>query len=1542
MNSNKLIILTAVAVLVAAAFVVLPSDDSDAAEVQMSGEYQLINGNPYLVIDAGDQTGSATITITGNGEPITATGTVSTYTGNMNVKLDSPLTAGTYTATVEMQNGNTSEFQFIVEGAVDPETYTIDATGASNVEIGYTGDVTNNTVAANAPLTITVSAIENYTLQSVTVTMDDEELTPVVEEGVYTYTIEAVTGNIVIVAATTSTGGADEPYSITIGEISNGTISVTNAADGSAVTNETQLTGEVDLIVTVTPGVENVTSVTVNGQAAEDNGDGTYTRQITVTGETSITAVIETEETQYWDVTFVVNGETVDTIQVEDEQLIPDAEVPSIPDENFLYWSIAENGAEYDFNDPVTEDITLYAVFDEIVVDPSEPVVIQDGEHIAAGSVLNGTVTIPNGSTVYVDGDFTVSGNLYLYGRLVLTDGVAAADVTVTGDGTFKAFRGSAIQAEIVAAAQDDNATIDLADAMEIMNIDNNVASSNTYSQTQIVVITETLNLRAGTTTTILGQLQVNEGVTLTIEDGATLVIDSQTAQMIVDGTIEVEDGAAIYVYEADDVTVSGTIESNGTVYINSTVTIKENGTIVIDNADGSSIEVVQGLTVENGGSIEIMGLAKIADIANKGTVVLDGAILNGDVTISMAADGAVVEVRSFTSAAGGAYALTVTDAGLEFKAATSSEPAVVVTDPNSVTVPGKEYGGIRNLTISESVTSVTENRQTTYYNHMALSGSISIADETVDADTSVETMGITVSGPSIDVTGELVLGKGITMTLADGAMNVTGTVTAVQGALNAGDAHSNAIDINVTGTVTVRTEIRYNINAFQYEQDVEDGTNYVYTTLGSAVGSGADMIYAFGDNKVLEDVTVPAGTQVRPGDDPGTITIGDGDNRNVTVTVEADGQIRSCTIDVYGTLYFADKGDQKNNTIYSDVSVIGEVDATYTNIYTALAGAEAGDVVTITRTNGPVVLDSDITVPVDVVLEVPANYSLMMQAGVTMTVDGTVKNFGAVDHIYADTGVSFAPEAADTVEDQTAAIIVNGLFMQMTDFTYSDYYIAGAYYNLVNSEGNWYYAAPVETAAEVSNDVTSGQIAIFGENTVGDVTFTGDESQPVYVCVMPGDVNYDAAVLMAGTVTLSNARIAVLGVFDGSIATSVGSVDVVNATYFSVESYMENEQEVMDLAGTPTIGDVDGADPAITVATGTVTVATTLNLDSMDYTSETLEFDGSFTIASGAELVVSGRDASLVSNDLTVEGALTAYDGGLLDIDTVTVEGTLTVSPADSENGIVSGRASIGIAYVGITDRFGAGTAATVSADAITGLAKMFVSADSTVSEKLVDSMRYSTEFYVEDSLWMTAYANAGSQDALAGIQPSDLTNSVFEVWQYDNNGTPAKIAENSVVGSYPAVYAQLNYDIYVITVFADPGIDAVYIDGRLMTSGYFSQPLANGEIVMAQGFQSIVAAGNHEITYKLGAYFSGEAQMTVNGEAVSGNTFTASGVPETGSTVEYVIYLQGIQADTPSTPVVSGDGDDGLGLTEILLIILVVLIVIMAIIVALRLMRS
>ena len=121
--------------------------------------------------------------------------------------------------------------------------------------------------------------------------------------------------------------------------------------------------------------------------------------------------------------------------------------------------------------------------------------------------------------------------------------------------------------------------------------------------------------------------------------------------------------------------------------------------------------------------------------------------------------------------------------------------------------------------------------------------------------------------------------------------------------------------------------------------------------------------------------------------------------------------------------------------------------------------------------------------------------------------------------------------------------------------------------------------------------------------------------------------------------------------------------------------------------------------------------------------------------------------------------------------------------------------------------------------------------------------------------------------------------------------------------------------------------------------------------DMYRAQGFTVNVANMNNSVIMEfdkgvgginmlLGMDLGIKATMTVNGTAVTGNAFTTSGTDAEDTQV--TIYLQGINASAPETPSTGGSSDDGMGLTDYLLIILVVLIVVMAIIVALRLMRS
>ena len=1154
---------------------------------------------------------------------------------------------------------------------------------------------------------------------------------------------------------------------------------------------------------------------------------------------------------------------------------------------------------------------------------------------LAEGAVLE-DVTVNPGVTLKINGTATVEGDMRVYGTLapttVPTGYEKTATLTVDGKNSITAYNGSSISKGLNVIGTSEK--IDISAAMSTITVNDDVDMPFYGTQSQKVVIADTLTIKSGWTMEILGELVINEGCTLIIEDGATLAlgknVDSDTvikaAKMTVNGNITVEEGGKIDVIGAQDVTVVGEIYSSGIVTIKSNVTVENGGSIIIDDSDDSEITVNGGLTIKAGGELSVAGDMTITSaevgksaIDNYGTITLNGANIKADSTISMAASGAVVDIKSMTQEP--SANLTVTDLGMVMgKDKDGKDVPVLDAGKNNVFFQSTASSlvGVRGVSITSNVTSEVDGKDVTYSNSLIISGSATIFDNTDDGNYPGKYAIKANGGGSIEVPESFTIGKNIEFTLNAGTMNVDGTMTATAD----GSKITSAGEIYVDGMITtdISSTITDGINAFHYS---DDDYNY-YTTLKTAIDNSADEIDYYGNVKVLDTLTIPADTEVKKSNNGETITIGDEDNRDVIVTVASGATMRNCVVDVKGTLVFDDnKTGNRNDRVDSDVIIDAEPKRTYTNIYTALEDAADNSTVKINRN---VYLDKDAEIRETITLEIPAGTGVYLYDEVTLTVNGTVKNSGALGNANgADAankpiaGVGFNPKTEDH-----AAIIVNGTVMSMTELGYGTYYIVGAYYQLVNDQGAWYYITPVEQAAAVSNDVENGIIKIYGENTVADVTFTGDKGQAVTVTVTA-----DGA-LAAGTITLDRAGLVVEGDFTGTAASAAGSVKVVNATGFSVIDTYNGETEVTYLDGTPVIDDDEKKESSVTVATGTI------NAGQIDLKATgASEFD----IAEGATLKVAGQydkaNAEIKATAMTVNGTLIATDKGNVDVTTMTVRGTFTVEAANDEAKTAAGTATIVTLYVGIavdkkSDEFVDASAAAVTADKINTLADIYVSGESTVTGKLIEN-KNTTAFYVEDALWMTIYTTSNAKD-VTEIVPGDLVNSKFVYWA-TADGDEIK-ADTVDVGDEEAVYANLNYNIYTITVYADPGIQAVYIDGKLMTSGVFRDPV-NG--MWAEGFQLNVAAGEHEITYKLGNYFSGEAKMTVNGTAVDGNKFTTSGT--TAADTSVTVYLQGIEASAPETP---SSGDSGMGLTDYLLIILVVLIVIMAIMVAMRLMRS
>ena len=212
---------------------------------------------------------------------------------------------------------------------------------------------------------------------------------------------------------------------------------------------------------------------------------------------------------------------------------------------------------------------------------------------------------------------------------------------------------------------------------------------------------------------------------------------------------------------------------------------------------------------------------------------------------------------------------------------------------------------------------------------------------------------------------------------------------------------------------------------------------------------------------------------------------------------------------------------------------------------------------------------------------------------------------------------------------------------------------------------------------------------------------------------------------------------------------------------------------------------------------------------------------------------------------------------------------------------------------------------------------------------------------FNVQGKLWFTAYSTT-SASVTANKAP--LTNAILAGWSETEGGkaivyeadVPAGADspthkkgdakyEFAIDGKTEALYAVVDTYIYKVTVVAEAGIENIAIDGNLLT-----------------GNSTMVAAGTHAVTYTLKNGYTGNATMTVNGQKQTGLSFSTSGTSDADRTVS--IQLSGITASgyVDPTPVVPEEKDDGMSLTDILLIVLVVLIVIMAVIVAMRLMRS
>ena len=479
----------------------------------------------------------------------------------------------------------------------------------------------------------------------------------------------------------------------------------------------------------------------------------------------------------------------------------------------------------------VSDGATFNAVTSEVPVKNEDGLNIvtevEDGQTYT--NVCFHNVTVNPGISISVKGICEISGDFRLFGTInngnnTTDKGQTPLTISVPEGATFTAYSGSSFGKNVYL---DGDGKIDVSAAMQDFEVNKNVIGDYTYPQFQRVIITDTLTIMSGVTMTVLGELVINEGVTLIIEDGAVLQIgdsiitggenDITAVGVTVNGTIEIDvgvesnnTGGIMNVVNAADVNVNGTIVSNGKLSISSNVTVENGGSITIEDAPNSIIEVTDGknFTINNGGALNISGQMDISAINNKGTITLDEAKIVGTTksTINMAADGAVVDIVSFSS---NGQNLLITDNGLNAGKDQDRKDVIIGeydgTKVNNINISGMiEDMGIEGFTVTESVTSKTVDKKTVYTNTMYISGAVDVYDDRDDTTPPVTNYPVIElngqSGIVVAADENLSIGENVTLQINGGKLTVDGTVDAVDGKLTAKTAGTG--DIYVNGTV--------------------------------------------------------------------------------------------------------------------------------------------------------------------------------------------------------------------------------------------------------------------------------------------------------------------------------------------------------------------------------------------------------------------------------------------------------------------------------------------------------------------------------------------------------------------------------------------------------------------------------------------------------------------------------------------------------------------------------------------------------------------
>ncbi len=1067
----------------------------------------------------------------------------------------------------------------------------------------------------------------------------------------------------------------------------------------------------------------------------------------------------------------------------------------------------------------------------------------------------------------------------------------------------------------------------DAADA-KITYISGEINAETEFGPGTIVVVNGNLTVVNG------AELKIMDGAKFTVNEGVTLTVNGLKGN-------DTNDKAGLIVSAGADVDVNGTlvVSENGTLDINAADAEYQpekdfepgftvNGTITFQNGTSSVNNDGNEIVIGSNGVMNVTSIGtKVSKIGNIEVALMPGATLN--------MRGVAIDVT---------VTATTPNTGAENYTTFESSAKLTNTPVQNVTPTSANVSNIVFTAPSASATvyDANEDRVRIETATLDISGTIQNGDKIV-TDSNARTDFVDRDGESVDVTSQVAVTG--TLNVGNNGSLVIGSYTVISGTVNAVNTTNSvkSVAVNSDGAVTVSGTVSISFNAYDTDNTggkmrIDGGSitvtgestaietlgfselygAYYYlmdNTTGNVTAYIVDLdaaIAAAAENTAITEINVYAGAgsenNKANGYDGGyVVSEGFDIPANVTLNVynalivEEGATINvpvNSFVNVNGVIYV--QGTVVDNSltlalISGGVGVDCEVrmtsndgaTITYTSLRLAIAGAEGEVVIELV---GDAVIDANLTIPENVTVDL-GTHTMKVTEGATVTVNGVIDaQDGTVETTYK-TG-------ADDKTRSTGTVVVNNYIIVDDSAEYAQYgYSISGVYVEADIEGidGQYFIMSVPVFAGYSGIVDAADIQ--GTVTYNDAFTLAAGEDGVNTLTISGKVTFGTVTVTGYTIEMSKG-----GVLTGTIAAANGSVElnmIAAESTFTVKNVIDEDEEtdILYVAGSPASVDKDGK----IIDTQTGNVAT-------------------LAVASGAVAV----DGELNTSNLVPFGV---SEGTTLD-----VEGTLNTSEFEiagtvdvAKGATVSATGNI---YIGTDDEFKAQNGATVTGDNISaGENKViYVSAESEVTIDGLDTEN-NTEFYIEDALWMTAYGSS-SDMIVPPIANADFTgweNAEDEVYFYDvaMGGHPA--VDTIDLTETDRLDAVIDYNIYTVTVLGDNGIGTVAIDGNVL--------LKSSNMFVATG----LTAGTHTISYTLKNGYSGEATISVDGQTISGNSFTLSGTSDDDRTVQ--IVLSGTEASVQE-PV--DNSDDGMGITDYLLIILVILVIVLAIFVALRMMRS